>query len=67
MNSYVSAEEKAQEWGISGRRVRQLCRQKRIPGAYRGDDRNGSWWIPDDAKKPEEMKPGRKPVVSRDQ
>jgi hypothetical protein len=67
MRKFIPLEEKAQEWGVSGRRVRQLCRQKRIPEAYRGDDRNGSWWIPADAQKPEALKPGRKPVVNQDQ
>jgi hypothetical protein len=60
MRTHVTTIEKSAEWGISERRIRQLCRQGRIPGAYRGDDQNGSWWIPAGASKPEEQKPGRK-------
>lgn len=41
--------EAADDWGISERRVRTLCDQGKIPGAYK---EGKSWKIPDDAKKP---------------
>lgn len=50
----------AKKWGVSGIRVREWLRAGRIPGAYRTNDRNASWEIPDEATPPEKIAPGRK-------
>ncbi len=46
---YMTAAEAAEKWGISDRRIRVLCSEGRIPGAYQ-DGR--SWKIPVDSEKP---------------
>ncbi len=46
---FVSVQEIAKKWGISERRVRLLCSEGRIPGAYHEGRR---WRIPADAIKP---------------
>lgn len=46
---YITVKQAAQKWGISDRRVRILCSQGRIPGAYR---QGRAWRIPYDAIKP---------------
>ena len=46
---YMTVKQAAEKWGISDRRVRTLCSEGKIPGAFR----NGKIWeIPYDAKKP---------------
>jgi len=45
----MKIKEAAAMWGISERRVNELCKSGRIPGAYKNDSR---WIIPDDARKP---------------
>ena len=46
---YITVKQAAEKWGISDRRVRTLCSEGKIPGAFR----NGKIWeIPYDAKKP---------------
>ena len=48
---YKSVKEIALLWNISDRRVRQLCVDGKVPGAYR----NGrAWQIPSEAEKPED-------------
>lgn len=54
---YLTSEEIAQKWDISTRRVTTLCKDGRIDGAVQ---KSGVWLIPDTAKKPENMKRGRK-------
>lgn len=54
---YLTSEEIAQKWDISIRRVTTLCKDARIDGAVQ---KSGVWLIPDTAKKPENMKRGRK-------
>jgi len=52
---YVSAKQKAQEWGRSERRVTRLCNLNLIPGAVKdGKGLHGmkTWRIPSDAEKP---------------
>lgn len=44
-----TCKEKAKEWGISCRSVNDMCKKGRIQGARKV---NGSWQIPDDARKP---------------
>lgn len=46
---YISATEKAKEWGTSRNFVCKACRKGRIPGA---EYVNGVWHIPEDAQKP---------------
>ena len=46
---YITVKQTAEKWGISDRRVRILCSEGKIPGAYQ-DGR--SWKIPYDAIKP---------------
>lgn len=58
---YLTSEEIAKKWDISSRRVTTLCKAGRIDGAIQ---KGGIWLIPDDAKKPESMKRGRKAIKS---
>ncbi|MDI9470705.1 MAG: Fic family protein [Bacillota bacterium] len=46
---FISVKEAAQKWGISGRGVRVLCSEGKIPGAYREGQ---VWKIPADAGRP---------------
>ena len=46
---YISATEKAKEWGTSRNFVCKACRNGRIPGA---EYVNGVWHIPEDTQKP---------------
>ena len=46
---YVTPKDKADEWGITQRRVEILCGNSRVPGAYR---LGRVWAIPKTAKKP---------------
>lgn len=46
---YITVNQAAEKWGISDRRVRILCSEGKIPGAYR---EGRSWKIPNDASKP---------------
>ena len=55
---YLSISQTAEKWGISSRRIRVLCVEGRIPGAFK----IGAYWsIPDDEEKPkdERIKSGR--------
>ncbi|MCC8357338.1 MAG: Fic family protein [Oscillospiraceae bacterium] len=46
---YITVKEAAEKWGISDRRIRTLCSEGKIPGAYQA---GRSWKIPADAQKP---------------
>ena len=46
---YITAKEASAKWGISDRRVRVLCSEGKIPGAYQ---EGRGWKIPIDAEKP---------------
>lgn len=46
---YMTTKDAAERWGISDRRVRVLCAEGKIPGAYR---QGRGWKIPIDAEKP---------------
>ena len=46
---YITVKQIAEKWGISDRRVRILCSEGKIPGAYQA---GRSWKIPYDAVKP---------------
>ena len=55
---YLSVSQVSGKWGIKQRRIRVLCAEGRVEGAYKV----GSYWlIPEDAKKPkdERIKSGR--------
>lgn len=55
---YFSISQMSEKWGISQRRIRTLCIEGRIEGAFK----MGAYWsIPEDAKKPkdERIKSGR--------
>ena len=46
---YLSISQTAEKWGISQRRIRKLCSEGRIIGAYKV----GAYWgIPKNTKKP---------------
>ena len=49
MEKYLTLSETADKWGISSRRVRTLCEQGRIKGAYKF---GRNWAIPHDSEKP---------------
>ena len=46
---YMTAKEASARWGISDRRIRVLCSEGKIPGAYQ---EGRGWKIPIDAEKP---------------
>ena len=46
---YITVKQAAEKWGISDRRVRILCFEGKIPGAYQ---EGRAWKIPYDATKP---------------
>lgn len=50
---YLSISQTAEKWGIKQRRIRALCQEGRIVGAFK----MGAYWsIPEDAEKPEDMR-----------
>ena len=46
---FITVKQAASKWGISDRRIRVLCSQGKIPGAYQ---EGRGWKIPIDADKP---------------
>ena len=46
---YMTVKQASEKWGISDRRIRVLCSEGKIPGAYQ---EGRGWKIPGDAKKP---------------
>lgn len=46
---FMTAKQAAEKWGISDRRIRVLCSEGKIPGAYQ---EGRGWKIPIDAEKP---------------
>lgn len=46
---FMSVKQASEKWGISDRRVRVLCSEGKVPGAYKG---GRAWKIPIDAVKP---------------
>lgn len=46
---YITVKQAAEKWGLSDRRVRLLCAEGKIPGAYQ---EGRGWKIPSDATKP---------------
>ena len=55
---YLSVKHTAERWGISIRRIQILCKENRVPGAFRVGN---TWAIPADAEKPrdERVKNGK--------
>lgn len=56
--AYLSISQTSEKWGLSSRRIRTLCNEGRIPGAFK----MGAYWsIPEDAEKPkdERIKTGK--------
>ena len=55
---YFSVSQMSEKWGISQRRIRTLCMEGRIEGAFK----MGAYWsIPENAEKPKDkrVKSGR--------
>ena len=50
---YMTVKEASEKWGISDRRIRVLCSEGRIPGAYQ---EGRGWKIPSDAQKPSDSR-----------
>ena len=46
---YITVKQAAEKWSISDRRIRVLCAEGKIPGAYQ---EGRGWKIPADADKP---------------
>ena len=46
---FMTVKQAAEKWGISDRRVRILCAEGKIPGAYQ---KGRGWKIPENAVKP---------------
>ena len=46
---YMTAKQASEKWGISDRRIRTLCAEGKIPGAFQ---EGRGWKIPSDARKP---------------
>lgn len=46
---YITVKTAAERWGISERRIRALCAEGKIPGAFQ---EGRGWKIPGDAVKP---------------
>lgn len=44
---FMTAKQASEKWGISDRRIRVLCSEEKIPGAYQ---EGRGWKIPVDAK-----------------
>ena len=54
---YLTANEIAQKWNISSRRVRILCGEGRVEGEIQ---KGILWLIPSNTQKPQELRRGRK-------
>lgn len=50
---YMTIKEAAEKWGISDRRIRTLCSEGKISGAYR---KGKNWQIPIDAEQPSDRR-----------
>lgn len=49
MDRYCTTKEMSEKWGISERRIREMCSQGKIDGIFR---LGRAWAIPESAKKP---------------
>jgi len=55
--NHITAQEAAERWKISRRRVQILCAKDRIPGAVKVAN---LWLIPNEAKKPQDLRKDEK-------
>ncbi len=56
----ISAKKIAERWGVTGRRINQLCNAKEIKGAIKV---GGRWKIPFDVEKPSILRSSRPKIV----
>ena len=49
MSKYMTTKEVSEKWGITERRINVLCKEGRISGAYKENNR---WFIPNNVSKP---------------
>lgn len=49
----LSTWDAGKKWGVTKRQAARLCEGGKVPGAYK---ENGSWYIPEDAEKPADMR-----------
>lgn len=49
MEKFMTTREASEKWNITERRINVLCKEGRIPGAYKDNKR---WLIPDETEKP---------------
>ncbi len=50
---YLTTIEMSKKWNISRRRIATLCKEGRIEGAFL---KGMTWLIPEDAKKPDDLR-----------
>lgn len=61
MAEYMTTKEASEKWNITERRINVLCKEGRIPGAYKEDKR---WVIPINAVKPADKRLKGEPGIS---
>ena len=61
MAEYMTTKEASEKWDITERRINVLCKEGRIPGAYKEDKR---WVIPMNAVKPADKRLKGEPGIS---
>ncbi len=61
MAEYMTTKEASEKWDITERRINVLCKEGRIPGAYKEDKR---WIIPINAVKPADKRLKGEPGIS---
>lgn len=61
MAEYMTTKEASEKWDITERRINVLCKEGRIPGAYKEDKR---WVIPINAVKPADKRLKGEPGIS---
>ena len=60
---YIKAKELSARWGVTPRRINQLCTEGKLPGAYK----EGKFWmIPDDVDRPDCLRENRNLYVRED-
>lgn len=57
--NYISVKQAAEKWGVTTRRVQDLCKQGRVPGAQRWER---TWMLPEDAAYPAARTAGPLPM-----
>ncbi len=50
---YMTIKEAAKKWGLSERRIQEICTLKKVPGVMKF---GREWAIPKDAEKPEDKR-----------